>query len=80
MDRFVWTNGLLEMNETLIVQQRGVRLYDGNERTVFDSGNLLLSTHRLLWRDHKNPECVIGLSLSLVLSVEEELPPLISNR
>nr|XP_032835620.1 vacuolar protein-sorting-associated protein 36 isoform X3 [Petromyzon marinus] len=79
MDRFVWTNGLLEMNETLIVQQRGVRLYDGAERTVFDSGNLLLSTHRLLWRDHKNLECVISLPLSLILSVEEELPPLISN-
>lgn len=32
MDRFVWTNGLLEMNETLVIQQRGVRLYDGDDK------------------------------------------------
>jgi len=32
MDRFVWTNGLLEMNETLVIQQRGVRLYDGEDK------------------------------------------------
>uniref|UniRef100_A0AAR2J336 Vacuolar protein-sorting-associated protein 36 n=1 Tax=Pygocentrus nattereri TaxID=42514 RepID=A0AAR2J336_PYGNA len=35
MDRFMWTNGLLEMNETLVIQQRGVRLYDGDEKVTF---------------------------------------------
>lgn len=28
----MWTNGLLEMNETLVIQQRGVRLYDGDDK------------------------------------------------
>uniref|UniRef100_A0A3Q2ZTW7 Vacuolar protein-sorting-associated protein 36 n=1 Tax=Kryptolebias marmoratus TaxID=37003 RepID=A0A3Q2ZTW7_KRYMA len=32
MDRFSWSNGLLEINETLVIQQRGVRLYDGDEK------------------------------------------------
>ncbi|XP_069905037.1 uncharacterized protein [Oryctolagus cuniculus] len=32
MDRFVWTSGLLELNETLVIQQRGVRIYDGEEK------------------------------------------------
>ncbi|XP_017367313.1 vacuolar protein-sorting-associated protein 36 isoform X3 [Cebus imitator] len=32
MDRFVWTSGLLEINETLVIQQRGVRIYDGEEK------------------------------------------------
>ncbi|XP_064413849.1 vacuolar protein-sorting-associated protein 36 isoform X2 [Latimeria chalumnae] len=32
MDRFAWTRGLLEINETLVIQQRGVRLYDGEEK------------------------------------------------
>lgn len=32
MDRFVWTSGLLEINETLVIQQRGVRVYDGEEK------------------------------------------------
>ncbi len=35
MDRFVWTNGLLDMNETLVIQQSGVRLYDGDEKVFF---------------------------------------------
>lgn len=32
MDRFVWTSGLLEINETLVIQQRGVRVYDGEDK------------------------------------------------
>uniref|UniRef100_A0AAZ3PZJ2 Vacuolar protein-sorting-associated protein 36 n=1 Tax=Oncorhynchus tshawytscha TaxID=74940 RepID=A0AAZ3PZJ2_ONCTS len=32
MDRFTWSNGLLEMNETLVIQQRGVKLYDGEDK------------------------------------------------
>lgn len=32
MDRFMWSNGLLEINETLVIQQRGVRLYDGDDK------------------------------------------------
>uniref|UniRef100_A0A8C5DTG8 Vacuolar protein-sorting-associated protein 36 n=1 Tax=Gouania willdenowi TaxID=441366 RepID=A0A8C5DTG8_GOUWI len=33
MDRFSWSNGLLEINETLVIQQRGVRLYDGDDKS-----------------------------------------------
>lgn len=35
MDRFSWANGLLEINETLVIQQRGVRLYDGDDKVLF---------------------------------------------
>lgn len=34
MDRFAWTSGLLELGETLVVQQRGVRLCDGEEKVT----------------------------------------------
>ena len=34
MDRFAWTNGLLEINETLVIQQRGVKLYDGDDKVT----------------------------------------------
>lgn len=37
MDRFSWSNGLLEINETLVIQQRGVRLYDGDDKVYFVS-------------------------------------------
>ncbi|XP_067841979.1 vacuolar protein-sorting-associated protein 36 isoform X2 [Heptranchias perlo] len=72
MDRFVWASGLLDINETLVIQQRGVRLYDGDEKTKFDLGTLLLSTHRLLWRDQKKHECCITLLLSQIVFFEEQ--------
>ncbi|XP_078078451.1 vacuolar protein-sorting-associated protein 36 [Mustelus asterias] len=72
MDRLVWASGLLEINETLVIQQRGVRLYDGDEKTKFDLGTLLLSTHRLLWRDQKKHDCCIALPLSQIIFFEEQ--------
>lgn len=72
MDRFVWTNGLLEMNETLVIQQRGVRLYDGDEKAKLDVGVVLLSTHRLIWRDLKNHECCMAIPLSQIIFFEEQ--------
>ncbi|XP_067147708.1 vacuolar protein-sorting-associated protein 36 isoform X2 [Apteryx mantelli] len=72
MDRFVWASGLLELGETLVIQQRGVRVYDGEEKVRFDSGVLLLSTHRLIWRDQKNHECCIAVPLSQIVFIEEQ--------
>ncbi|KAK1800494.1 hypothetical protein P4O66_005713 [Electrophorus voltai] len=72
MDRFMWTNGLLEMNETLVIQQRGVRLYDGDEKAKLEVGVVLLSTHRLLWRDLKNHECCVCIPLSQIIFFEEQ--------
>ncbi|KAM9455980.1 vacuolar protein-sorting-associated protein 36 [Clarias gariepinus] len=72
MDRFMWTNGLLEMNETLVIQQRGVRLYDGDDKAKLDVGVVLLSTHRLIWRDLKNHECCICIPLSQIIFFEEQ--------
>ncbi|XP_032258987.1 vacuolar protein-sorting-associated protein 36 isoform X2 [Phoca vitulina] len=72
MDRFLWTSGLLEINETLVIQQRGVRIYDGEEKIKFDAGTLLLSTHRLIWRDQKNHECCMAFPLSQIVFIEEQ--------
>ncbi|KAF7701277.1 vacuolar protein-sorting-associated protein 36 [Silurus meridionalis] len=72
MDRFVWTNGLLEMNETLVIQQRSVRIYDGDDKVKLDVGVVLLSTHRLIWRDQKNHECCICIPLSQIIFFEEQ--------
>ncbi|XP_017345162.1 vacuolar protein-sorting-associated protein 36 [Ictalurus punctatus] len=72
MDRFMWTNGLLEMNETLVIHQRGVRLYDGDDKAKLDVGVVLLSTHRLIWRDQKNHECCICIPLSQIIFFEEQ--------
>ncbi|XP_074651856.1 vacuolar protein-sorting-associated protein 36-like [Tubulanus polymorphus] len=73
MDRFIWvdvTGG--NIGETNVIQQSGVRLYDGNERTEFDCGVLILTTHRLLWKDSKDQTCIIAISLSQIIYVEEQ--------
>ncbi|XP_006083635.1 vacuolar protein-sorting-associated protein 36 isoform X2 [Myotis yumanensis] len=72
MDRFVWTSGLLEIHEALVIQQRGVRIYDGEEKIKFDAGTLLLSTHRLIWRDQRNHECCMAIPLSQIVFIEEQ--------
>uniref|UniRef100_A0A6Q2YUB9 Vacuolar protein-sorting-associated protein 36 n=1 Tax=Esox lucius TaxID=8010 RepID=A0A6Q2YUB9_ESOLU len=72
MDRFTWSNGLLEMNETLVIQQRGVKLYDGDDKAKLDVGVAMLSTHQLFWRDQKNHECCISIPLSQIVYFEEQ--------
>ena len=72
MDRFTWSNGLLEIHETLVIQQRGVRLYDGDEKAKLEVGIVMLTTHRLIWRDQKNHECCISIPLSQVIFFEEQ--------
>ncbi|KAK9411184.1 vacuolar protein-sorting-associated protein 36 [Crotalus adamanteus] len=72
MDRFAWATGLLEIHENLVTQQRGVRLYDGEEKLKFETGVLLLSTHRLIWRDQKNHESCMAVPLSQIIFIEEQ--------
>ncbi|XP_067113861.1 vacuolar protein-sorting-associated protein 36 [Osmerus mordax] len=72
MDRFTWSNGLLEMNETLVIQQRGVKLYDGDDKVKMDVGVAILTTHQLIWRDSKNHECCISIPLSQIIFFEEQ--------
>ena len=55
-----------------MIQQRGVRIYDGEEKIKFDAGTLLLSTHRLIWRDQKNHECCMAIPLSQIVFIEEQ--------
>uniref|UniRef100_A0A8C5LEQ8 Vacuolar protein-sorting-associated protein 36 n=1 Tax=Jaculus jaculus TaxID=51337 RepID=A0A8C5LEQ8_JACJA len=38
----------------------------------FDAGTLLLSTHRLIWRDQKNHECCMAIPLSQIVFIEEQ--------
>ncbi|GFR68558.1 vacuolar protein-sorting-associated protein 36 [Elysia marginata] len=72
MDRFSWCDGSLFPEEHLVEQQGGVAVYDGHDKTPFVSGFLMLTTHRLLWRDQKNRNCVISLSLSVISGLDEQ--------
>ncbi|CAG5120941.1 unnamed protein product [Candidula unifasciata] len=72
MDRFSWCDGSLYPDETLVEQQTGVAVYDGQDKTAFSNGILMLTTHRLLWRDQRNRNCVISLPLASISNLEEQ--------
>ena len=56
-------------SETLLYQQDGVRLDDGENKTSFTNGDLKLTTHKLIWCGKSDD---LSLSLSLVAVADEE--------
>ncbi|XP_077984316.1 vacuolar protein-sorting-associated protein 36-like [Glandiceps talaboti] len=72
MDRFEWSDGHLFSGESVISQQQGVKLYDGEDKTAFERGNLVLTNHRLIWKDAVRPNYNIGIHLSQLVFVEEQ--------
>ncbi|XP_059143919.1 vacuolar protein-sorting-associated protein 36-like [Physella acuta] len=72
MDRFSWCDGSLYPDESLVEQRGGVAVYDGQDKTAFTNGLLKLTTHRLLWQDQKNRNCVISLPLANISSLDEQ--------
>ncbi|XP_008276074.1 vacuolar protein-sorting-associated protein 36 [Stegastes partitus] len=72
MDRFTWTNSHLELNETYVIEQGGVRLYDGDEKAKLNVGTAFLTTHRLIWSDIKYEDSCLSIPLSQIIFFEEE--------
>ncbi|CAH8574331.1 unnamed protein product [Heterobilharzia americana] len=83
MDRFRWCSDDVEnygstrlenlIEETIVLQQTSVRLYDGPNRSAFDGGVLKLTTHRLLWFDPLRPgSAFIALPLAAIISIKVE--------
>ena len=64
MNRFYWvTAGEYAPGESVLHQQRGVRLYDGESRTNFDSGTAILTNFRLLWDDEEQEASLTFLAM-----------------
>ncbi|XP_072040761.1 vacuolar protein-sorting-associated protein 36-like [Amphiura filiformis] len=70
MDRFEWSNGALLPGENHSKQQPGIRLFDGPDKTAFDKGVAIVTTHRLFWRDAQQ-STMFGLPLAQVVYAEE---------
>eukprot|EP00118_Oscarella_pearsei_P005111 m.22919 g.22919 ORF g.22919 m.22919 type:complete len:388 (+) comp28422_c0_seq2:172-1335(+) len=71
MDRLSWVSEDLLTGEKSCIQQRGVRLYDGENKTSFESGTLRLTSHRIVWDDEDQQGRTLGLPHSLVQSLSE---------
>ncbi|KAF5273011.1 hypothetical protein FQA39_LY18768 [Lamprigera yunnana] len=75
MDRFEYTSPILLLNENNLIKERNVRLYDGEQKTTFEGGELNITTHRVIWG---RPGAIalgqicMSLPISLIVFVEEE--------
>ncbi|XP_055350423.1 vacuolar protein-sorting-associated protein 36-like [Paramacrobiotus metropolitanus] len=75
MNRFAWVDpqnaNKLVNSSDVVAKQATVRLYDGEEKTPFDSGTLYLFNTQLIWIDDQDSTCIMSLHLSLIVLTEE---------
>lgn len=83
MNRFKYVTPVLMDNENTLSCENNVRLYDGDVKTHFEGGELIITTHRLLWGRpgaiSKGQTC-LGLVNELIVYIEEESPNAFSFR
>lgn len=75
MNRVKYASPILIENEYTLVTEKNVRLYDGDQKTSFEGGELIITSHRILWGRPgtiATGQTCLALSLSLVVYVEEE--------
>lgn len=70
MNRFVWSSDNLSSGEVILRQQAGVALYDGERKTPFVGGELMLTSHQVYWTGSEKQR--ISLHLGLVVLIEEQ--------
>uniref|UniRef100_A0A1A9WRN8 Vacuolar protein-sorting-associated protein 36 n=1 Tax=Glossina brevipalpis TaxID=37001 RepID=A0A1A9WRN8_9MUSC len=76
MNRFEYIEARLQDGETFVSRESNIKLYDGEQKTQFDDGELVLTTHRLFWgRPGEISRAAITLCLPLhyIVSISEEL-------
>ncbi|XP_029839718.2 vacuolar protein-sorting-associated protein 36 isoform X2 [Ixodes scapularis] len=71
MNRFVWCDENLRPDEVVLRKQPGVALYDGDRKSPFVGGELVLSSHQVYWIASSERQR-LGLHLSLVIFIEEQ--------
>lgn len=75
MNRLEFMEARLSEDETFVAKEKGVKLYDGDEKTGYEDGEVVLTTHRMFWGKSgdiaKGMTCM-SLSLSRVDSLYEE--------
>ncbi|XP_029036325.1 vacuolar protein-sorting-associated protein 36 isoform X1 [Osmia bicornis bicornis] len=77
MNRFEYANPGLLPNENYIRRDTGVRLYDGDIKTSFEGGELVLTSHRFIWGrpgDISHGHTCLVLFLRHIIFFEEEVP------
>uniref|UniRef100_A0A182MM37 Vacuolar protein-sorting-associated protein 36 n=1 Tax=Anopheles culicifacies TaxID=139723 RepID=A0A182MM37_9DIPT len=75
MNRFEYCQARLTESESFVAKDRNIKLYDGDEKTNYEDGEIVLTSHRLLWgrtgEIARGGNC-LDLKLKYVTSVDEE--------
>uniref|UniRef100_A0A182P5Z5 Vacuolar protein-sorting-associated protein 36 n=1 Tax=Anopheles epiroticus TaxID=199890 RepID=A0A182P5Z5_9DIPT len=75
MNRFEYCQARLLESESFVAKDRNIKLYDGDEKTNFEDGEVVLTSHRLLWGRNgeisRGGSC-LAMKLKYVLSIDEE--------
>ncbi|GAB6033260.1 Vacuolar protein-sorting-associated protein 36 [Chamberlinius hualienensis] len=71
MDRFQWSDGVLGASESVLTSQNGIGLYDGDEKTSYNYGDVILTTHKLEWKSSRDSTC-ISLPLQYLVYIEDQ--------
>ncbi|KYN35045.1 Vacuolar protein-sorting-associated protein 36 [Trachymyrmex septentrionalis] len=77
MNRFEYADSRFMPNEIYVRCDMVVRLYDGDTKTNFENGELILTSHRILWGrpgDVQRGNTCLSLSLRHIIFFEEENP------
>ncbi|KAM0734815.1 Vacuolar protein-sorting-associated protein 36 [Formica fusca] len=77
MNRFEYADSRLMPNEVYVRRDMAVRLYDGDTKTNFEGGELILTSHRILWGrpgDIPRGNTCLSLLLRYIVFFEEENP------
>ncbi|KAH8261507.1 hypothetical protein KR044_010345 [Drosophila immigrans] len=75
MNRFAYEEARLVESESFVSRDRNVKIYDGDQKTDFEDGEVVLTTHRLFWGrpgEIARAAVTLCLPLSYVLSLSEE--------
>ncbi|KAL0111398.1 hypothetical protein PUN28_012944 [Cardiocondyla obscurior] len=75
MNRFEYADSRFMRNEVYVRRDMVVRLYDGDAKTNFENGELILTSHRILWGkpgDISRGNTCLSLSLQYIVFFEEE--------
>ncbi|XP_017128755.1 vacuolar protein-sorting-associated protein 36 [Drosophila elegans] len=75
MNRFAYVEARLSPNESFVSRDNKVKIYDGDQKTEFEEGEIVLTTHRLFWGrpgEIARAAITLCLPLSYVISLSEE--------
>ncbi|XP_031628014.1 vacuolar protein-sorting-associated protein 36 [Contarinia nasturtii] len=76
MNRFEYAQAILKDDESFVAKHKSMKLYHGHQKTNFEDGEVVLTTHRLLWGrvgEIARGMVVLSLNLKYVISLDEEV-------